>query len=302
MELITEPIDSSVSCIEHPLHTGVTTEAPPELVIRVQRGWSLFPARELWRYRELLGMLALRDIQVRYKQTLLGIAWAVLQPALMMVVFTVVFGRLARLPTGSVPYPVFAYAGLLPWTFFATSIATAATSIISSEQLVSKVYFPRMIIPLAAVGAALVDFLVALTLLLILMVSYGITPSANLFVAPCVVGLLTLAGMGVGTVLAALTVAYRDFRYVVPFLVQLWMFATPSVYMQVAPRGDEATLASAVWLLNPMTSLIASFRTACLGGTFEWVSLAGSAVTILIVFVAASVYFRRVESRFADII
>lgn len=280
----------------------------PTLVIYPASGWQFINFRELWRSRELLYFLAWRDVQVRYKQTLLGVAWAVLQPAMMMVVFTVFFSRLAKVPSNNFPYPVFVYAGLLPWTFFATAIANAANSVVGSEQLVSKVYFPRLIVPFASVGAAIVDFAVAFSLLIGLMLYYGIVPGAGLLLVPALVFLMTLAATGVGTLLAALTVAYRDFRYVVPFLVQLWMFATPTIYMRVLSNSpDEAgsTLAPIIrvmLLANPLTALIAAFRSAVLGGPIDWISLAVSATITLILFAAGCLYFRRVEDQFADII
>ena len=208
--------------------------APPlvRTVIRPVSGWQLVNVRELWHYRELLYFLAWRDVKVRYKQTVLGAAWAILQPLLMMVVFSVFFGRLAQVDSGGLPYPLFAFAGLLPWTFFATAIANAGNSVVGSERLITKIYFPRLAIPFASVGAALVDFAVAFGMLFVLMLYYQVSPTANLLAVPLAVALFLLAALGVGALLAALNVAYRDFRYVIPFLVQLWMFATPTVYMQ----------------------------------------------------------------------
>lgn len=299
----------------------------PETIIHPPSGWRLINARELWRYRELLYFLTWRDVKVRYKQTLLGAAWAVLQPAMMMVVFTVFFGRLASVPTGGIPYPLFVYAGLLPWTFFATAIANAGNSVVGSERLITKIYFPRLAIPFASVGAALVDFAVAFTLMLVLMVWYQVMPTVQLLLVPLLVAMLTLAALGVGTLLAALNVAYRDFRYVIPFLVQLWMFATPSVYMdvnaavqkedeKVAVSADDANLQSSTLdsqpdkpstlarlvALNPMTGLIAAFRAAILGSAVPWGSLAVSAAAVVLLFGIGCLYFRRVESSFADII
>jgi homopolymeric O-antigen transport system permease protein len=208
-------------------------------VIRPASGWRLVNVRELWQYRELLYFLAWRDVKVRYKQTVLGAAWAILQPLLMMIVFSVFFGRLAQVDSGGWPYPLFAFAGLLPWTFFATAIANAGNSVVGSERLITKIYFPRLAIPFASVGAALVDFAVAFGMLFVLMLYYRVAPTANLLAAPLVVFLFLLAALGVGTLLAALNVAYRDFRYVIPFLVQLWMFATPTVYMQTPGTGSQ---------------------------------------------------------------
>lgn len=225
--------------------SGASHEAGllPRTFIRPPQGWQLVNARELWRYRELLYFLTWRDVKVRYKQTLLGAAWAILQPLLMMVVFSVFFGRLAHVDSGGMPYPLFAFAGLLPWMFFATAIANAGNSVVGSERLITKIYFPRLAIPFASVGAALVDFAVAFGMLFVLMLYYHVSPSWNfLLVAPVMV-LFVLAALGVGTLLSALNVAYRDFRYVIPFLVQLWMFATPTVYMQPAVESpSEASI------------------------------------------------------------
>jgi lipopolysaccharide transport system permease protein len=256
--------------------------------------------RELWRYRELLLFLIWRDVKVRYKQTVLGAAWAVLQPLMMMVVFTIFFSRVAGLPSGDFPYPLFAFAGLLPWTFFATSIATAGTSVVVSERLITKVYFPRLAIPFAAVGAAVVDFAIAFAMLLVLMLCYGALPGPGLLLAPLIFAVIVVAALGVGTLLAALNVAYRDFRYVIPFLVQVWMFATPTVYMQLN-QGNNDLLHTLV-VCNPMTGLIANFRAACLGGPIDWVQLGITSACVLVVFLIGCLYFRRVEDNFADII
>jgi lipopolysaccharide transport system permease protein len=304
------------------------------IVITPPRGWQVLNLRELWAARELLLFLTWRDVAVRYKQTLLGAAWAVLQPAMMMVVFTIFLGRLAHVDSGDLPYPVFVYAGLLPWTFFATAIANAGNSVVASAQMVSKIYFPRLLIPLACVAAAVVDFLIAFLLLAGLMFHYGIVPGWQLVLLPLVLAVAAIAATGVGVLLAALNVAYRDFKYTIPFLVQVWMFATPTVYMNIdaisqpaaaataetapvavaarqAPAADSATapgpegLTAGVKLLlglNPMTGLIAFFRAATLGGVLPWARLGQSALISLGLFLAGMTYFRRVESRFADII
>jgi lipopolysaccharide transport system permease protein len=273
---------------------------PPQTVIEPPRGWQLINARELWQYRELLGFLTWRDVKVRYKQTLLGASWAILQPALMMVVFTIFFGRMARVPTGDVPYPLFVYAGLLPWTFFATAIANAGNSVVGSERLITKIYFPRLAIPFASVGAAVVDFCCAMTLMVGLMIWYGVAPGSGLLALPLIFALITLAALGMGTLLAALNVAYRDFRYVIPFLVQIWMFATPTVYMR--PESTGAGWISTVLAINPLTGLIGGFRDAILGDPLPWPALGLSAATVALMFVIGCLYFRRVEDSFADII
>ena len=274
--------------------------APPETVIRPPTGWHLVNVRELWRYRELLFFLVWRDVKIRYKQTVLGVAWAVLQPLMMMAVFTVFFGKLAGLPSGDVPYPLFAFAGLLPWMFFSASLAAGGNSVVASERLITKIYFPRLAVPFAAVGAAAVDFFIACGLLLILMAGYGVAPGWSMLLAPVVFLFIALAGLGFGTLLAALNVKYRDFRYVIPFLVQFWMFATPTVYMQ--SKGDKDFWIEAVFAANPMTGLIATFRAACLGTPIPWGQFALSAGIVTVVFAAGCLYFRKTEDEFADII
>ena len=263
-------------------------------------GWQLVNVRELWRYRELLFFLTWRDVKVRYKQTVLGAAWAVLQPVMMMLVFIIVFSRMAKVPSANIPYPLFVFAGLLPWTFFATAIANGATSVVGSERLITKIYFPRLAIPFAAVGAALVDFAIAFGVLLVLMLWYRVMPGVQILLVPVLILILTIAALGIGTLLAALTVAYRDFRYVVPFLVQIWLFATPSVYMDVfAAGGSKMQLTLS---LNPMVSVIASFRAVMLGQPLHWGHLAFSAAFSILALLAGCLYFRKVEDSFADLI
>jgi lipopolysaccharide transport system permease protein len=269
-------------------------------LIRPAGAWQLVNVRELWQYRELVLILAWRDVKVRYKQTLLGAAWAVLQPGLMMVVFTIFFGKLAHVSSGGVDYSVFVYAGLLPWTFFATAITSAGNSVVGSERLITKVYFPRLAVPLASVGAALVDSVIACGLLLVLMLWHGIVPGPGLLLAPLFMAIILLAAVGVGTLMAALNVAYRDFRYVIPFLTQFWMFATPTVYMQ--PDAEMSGAVRTLLALNPMTSLVAAFRAAVLGGPIAWGEVAAAAGLSALLFLAGCLYFRRVEDSFADVI
>jgi lipopolysaccharide transport system permease protein len=269
-------------------------------VIERRPGWKLFDVRELWRYRELLFFLTWRDVKVRYKQTVLGAAWAVLQPLATMIVFSLFLGRLGNMAHGEWPYPPFVFAGLLPWTFFSTAITQAGASVIGNQSLVTKVYFPRLFIPAAPVGAALVDLAVACGMLIVLMFGYGVTPGWNIIFAPLLVLGLALAALGVGVMLSALTVAYRDFRYMVPFMVQLWMFATPTIYMQadqvVSPKWHS------LLPFNPAFGLILNFRQACLNGPMDWHAL-GVSLTMSLVFLAGGcLYFRRVERTFADII
>jgi lipopolysaccharide transport system permease protein len=268
------------------------------MIIEPPRGWQLLDLKELWIYRELLYVLTLRDIKVRYKQTALGFSWAIIQPVMMMVVFSIFFGSLANMPSDGLPYPIFVYAALLPWTFFANAITSSANSLVGSANLVSKVYFPRLIIPLSAVGSGLVDFAIAAAILLVLMLYYGVSWTPNLLMAPILVLGAVLTALGVGTCLAALNVAYRDFRYVVPFLVQFWMFATPVVY--------PASLVPVQWqwalYLNPMAGVIEGFRSAFLGRPFDVLGLLLSFSVAAVLFVSGIVYFGKVERRFADVI
>jgi lipopolysaccharide transport system permease protein len=267
-------------------------------IIEPQSGWRLLDWKELWAYRELLYVLTMRDIKVRYKQTVLGFAWALIQPVTMMVVFSIFFGGLAKMPSDGYPYPVFVYAALLPWTFFANSITNSANSLVGSANLVSKVYFPRLIIPLSSIGSGLVDFAIAGAVLLLLMVYYGVGWTSNLLIVPILVVGTAFTALGVGTLLAALNVAYRDFRYVVSFLVQFWMFATPVVYpASLVPREWQWAL-----YLNPMAGVIEGFRSAFLGSAFDVPGMLVSLAIAAILFAAGIAYFGKVERRFADII
>jgi len=281
---------------------GMADRAPALVVthIRPAQRWQWMNLGELWRFRELIYFLTWRDVKVRYKQTLLGAAWAILQPLLMMVVFTIFFGRMAGVPSGGLPYPLFAYAGLLPWTFFATAIAAAGNSVVGSERLITKIYFPRLAVPFAAVAAAVVDFVIALSLLGALMSYYRIAPGIGLLFAPVVFSMILLAALGIGALLAALNVAYRDFRYVIPFLVQVGMFATPTVYME--PKAVPAGWVQLLWALTPMTSLFAAFRASILGGPIAWGQLGIATAAVVVVFLGGCLYFRKVEDGFADII
>lgn len=269
-------------------------------VIERRRGWQIVDLGELWRYRELLFFLAWRDVKVRYKQTALGAAWAVLQPLATMIVFAVFLGRMAGVSEQIDHYALFVFAGMLPWTFFANALSTAGTSVVSNQNLVTKVYFPRLIIPMSAVGAGLVDFAIAFGMLAAMMLFYGVLPGWGLLLMPLAVVLLLVAALGVGALLAALTVAYRDVRYVIPFGVQLWMFATPCIYLNAANAvGPRSAL---LLPLNPVYGLIHTFRQAVLGGPIDWYALAVSAAISVPLLLLACLYFRRVERSFADII
>ncbi|MCE9529631.1 MAG: ABC transporter permease [Planctomycetes bacterium] len=272
----------------------------PITVIEARHGWQIIDARELWRFREVLYYLAWRDIKVRYKQSILGVTWALLQPLAAMLVFALFLGRLGGLGGNNVEhYALFVFAGILPWTFFGNAISTAGNSVVANERLVTKVWFPRLIVPLSSIAAAVFDFLIALGLLGILMAAYGVAPSWQILFAPVIFMMLILAAVGVGTLLAALIVAHRDFRYVLTFGVQLWMFATPCIYLPPQTFGPLAQ----TWLpFNPVYGLILNFRQAVLGGPFDWYALGVSSIVSLALVVFGAGYFRRVERHFADII
>ena len=269
--------------------------------IRPIDGWNTLDISELWRFRELIFFLVWRDVKVRYKQTILGAAWAILQPLLMMVVFSIFFGRLAKVSSGDLPYPLFAIAGLLPWTFFSTAVTSAGNSVVGSERLITKVYFPRLAVPIGAVGAAVVDFVIALGLLVIMMFGYGVRPGWSFLLIPAAFTSIAFAALGLGILLAALSVAYRDFKHVIPFMMQLGLFATPSVYMQ--PNADAAS-GSMQWLLslNPMTTQIEVFRAVALGGPIPWGPFVGATLFSILLLLFGCLYFRKVETNFADII
>ena len=275
----------------HPARERVTVIEPPA-------GWRAIDWRELWEYRELLWVMTTRDVKVRYKQTVLGAGWAIIRPLLTMLMFTVIFGKFAKMPSDGFPYPIFVYSALLPWTFFSSAVAAGAHSLVGSAPLLSKVYFPRLIIPLSSTGGAVVDFLVSAGLLLLMMVWYrvGWTPQLAMTL-PLLVLLVITAGC-IGTLLSAVTVTYRDFTHITPFLLQIWMYATPVVFpLSVVPERWR-------WLLylNPVTGIVEGFRSALLGKPFDLVAL-GSSLAWAVVLLGASVaYFERVERRFADII
>jgi lipopolysaccharide transport system permease protein len=267
--------------------------------IKPATGWSGLGLGDLWRHRELLLVFTRRNIVVRYKQTVLGVAWAVLQPVLLMIVFSFVFGHLAKLGSEGVPYPIFNYAALLPWLFFANSLTQSSLSVVSSGGLISKVYFPRLTIPVAAVLAAFADFAISFLVLIGLMAYYGVVPGIAVIALPAFILLAFATALGVGLWLAALNVRYRDVAYVVPFITQIWFFATPVVY--------SATLVHEPWRtilgINPMAGVVDGFRWALLGvGSPPSGMLALSALVALALLVSGAVYFRRMERTFADVV
>jgi lipopolysaccharide transport system permease protein len=271
----------------------------PVLVIEPSRGWVGLKLRELWEYRELVYFLIWRDVKVRYKQTVLGAAWAVIQPLFSMLVFTVVFGKLAKMPSDGVPYPLFSYAALLPWNYFAQGLTSSSDSLVGSANLIKKVYFPRLAIPVAAVCGGVVDFLIAFGVLLLMMGYFGVTPTGNVVWLPLFLLLALVTALGVGLWLSALNVQYRDVKYTVPFLVQFWMYATPIVW----PSSLLPEPWKTVYGLNPMAGVVEGFRWALLGvqtppGPMVWASV-GAAVALL---VSGAFFFRRMEKTFADVV
>jgi lipopolysaccharide transport system permease protein len=275
------------------------TPAQNLTIIEPQRGWIPFNFNEVWKYRELFYFLTKRDIKVRYKQTVLGGLWAIIQPFFTMVVFTLFFGRLAKVPTDGIPYPIFVYAGLLPWTYFANALTASGNSLVGSANLISKVYFPRLIIPASASLAGLLDFFIAMIVMGILMIYYHFIPGYGILLFPVLVGLTFLCAVGVGLWLSALNVQYRDIRYVIPFLIQLWMFVSPVIYpVSLVSEKYQWLLA-----LNPMGGIIKAFRASLLGHMpIDWFLLSISSVMIILLFASGMYYFRRTEKIFADVV
>ncbi|MBL7175325.1 MAG: ABC transporter permease [Desulfobacteraceae bacterium] len=271
----------------------------PKIVIEPKKGWVPVDLKEIWNYSEVLYFLAKKDIKVRYKQTVLGGLWAIIQPVCTMVVFTLFFGRLAKIPSDGIPYPVFVYAGLLPWTYFANTLAASGNSLVGSSHLITKIYFPRLIIPAASSLAGLLDFFIAMLVLGALMIYYHFVPSIGILLFPVLVGLTFLCAMGVGLWLSALNVQYRDIRYVIPFLIQIWMFVSPVIYPVSMVKGKYQWLLA----LNPMGGVIKAYRASLLGHIpIDWFLLGLSTATIFVILISGLYYFRRMEKHFADVV
>lgn len=270
----------------------------PTVIIEPSGPWPRIDLRELWAYRNLFLFLVWRDIKVRYAQTVLGAGWAILQPVLAMVVFTVIFGNFAKIPSDGVPYPVFSLAALVPWIYFSTALTTASNSLIANPNLITKVYLPRLVIPFAPVLAGLVDFAIALVILFAMMLAFGIVPSSGVAVLPILVLIMMMAAAGIGCLLAALNIQYRDVKHIVPFLVQVLMFASPIVYpMSLVPEAYRVAYA-----LNPMAGVIEGFRSVLLGtNSISWSLLSVSAVSSVVFLTIGALYFRRMERVFADV-
>jgi len=273
-----------------------TTNAP--IVIRPSRGWIGLGAPELWRHRDLAYFLVWRDLKVRYKQTAFGAGWAILQPLLLMLVFTAFLGRVAGIGLAGIPYPLFALSGLVPWTLFAQSLNGASNSLVNNQNLISKVYFPRLLLPLSAVASFVIDFLIATAVLVIAMLFFGQAPSLTFLWVPALGVYTVVVALAVGLWLAAINVRYRDVKYAIPFLIQLWLFASPVAYsIELVPERFRV-----IFSLNPMTGVIDAFRWAAVGGDRPDTSILVSAAATLVILVGGLAYFRRVERTFADTI
>jgi lipopolysaccharide transport system permease protein len=272
--------------------------ALPVITIRPLRGWVPVNLGEMWEYRELLFFLTLREIKLRYKQTILGFAWAIIQPFMMMVAFTLFFGQLARIPSEGIPYPLFSYAALLPWTLFAEGINRSSASLLTNNALVQKIYCPRLIMPVAGILSPVVDFIIAFIILVCMMFYYGYTPGLGLLWVPVFVLITVITSLGVGLWIAPLSARYRDFQYVIPFLVQIWLFASPVVYAASLLPSRFQTLFG----LNPMVGVIEGFRWALLGTKPPEGLMAVSAGIVALFLVSGAFYFRRMEKTFADVI
>jgi lipopolysaccharide transport system permease protein len=271
----------------------------PVTVIEPSKGWVSLRLGALWRFRELLYFLIWRDVKVRYKQTLLGAAWAILQPLATMVVFSIFFGKLARMPSDGVPYPLFAYVALVPWTFFANGLTLSSNSLVANQTLLRKVFFPRLVIPVSAVASGLLDFAIAFVVLLGLAAKYGVTPTAHMVWIPLLVLLALVTALGVGLWFAALNVLYRDIQYVVPFLVQVWLYATPIVYPSSLVPERWRTL----YAINPMVGVVEGFRWALLGtGTAPGPMMLVSSAAAVAILIAGLFFFRRMEKSFSDMV
>ncbi len=269
------------------------------IIIKPSQGWVPLKLGELYEYRELIYLLAWRDIKVRYKQTVLGVGWAILQPFFTMIIFSIFFGKLAGIPSDGIPYPIFAYAALVPWTFFANGVRQSSSSLVGGAEMIRKIYFPRLVIPLSSVLSGVLDFILAFTLLLLMMLFYGIVPTVAVLWLPALLLLALVTSLGVGFWLTAMNVQFRDVKYVVPFLIQAWMFATPIAY----PSSLVPERWRLFYGLNPMVGVVEGFRWALLGvKTAPGAMIVVSSIVAVVLFVTGAFYFRRMERSFADVI
>ena len=278
---------------------AIDAQKLPVTIIKPRPKWKLVDFREIKSYRDVFAALVMREIRTRYKQTVLGGLWAILQPFATMIVFSLFFGKLAKMPSYNVPYPIFSYAALVPWLYFSTALTNASISLTSNQAFISKVYFPRLAIPLAPVIARLLDFVIAFLVLLGMMVYFGIAPTISIMLLPVLTFSMVLCALGVGMWLAALNVQYRDVSYIVPFIVQLWMFVSPIVYpMSMIPKKFQL-----LYALNPMAGVIEGFRSALLGKPeFPWIPVGMSLLISGVLLLSSLVFFRRMERYFADVV
>lgn len=281
-----------------------STPSVPLTILRPSVGWSALNLRDLWLYRELVYFLTWRDLKVRYKQTLLGASWAILRPFLTMVVFSIFFGQLAEMPSDDMPYPIFAFVALLPWELFSNALSVASRSLVSNSHMITKVYFPRIILPLSSTLSGIVDFLIAFVILIGMMVFYGITPTPAIWTLPLFLLLAFITALGVGLWLSALNVLYRDIGYITPFLVQFWLFVSPVVYGTSLLTDRLGAQWEFIYALNPMVGVINGFRWALLGieTTGFGPAMVISVVVALVILVGGVFYFRRMERQFADMV
>jgi len=285
---------------EIPALPAVEVDNVPEILIQPSKGWVSLNLAELWQYRELLYFLTWRDVKVRYKQTILGVAWAIIQPFLTMVVFSLFFGKLAKVPSDGIPYPIFSYAALVPWSFFANGLNQASNSLVTNANMIKKIYFPRLAIPLATVGSGVIDFVLAFFILLLMMLYYGIIPTINIIWLPFFLLLTVCTSLGTSLWLSVMNVQFRDVRYTVPFITQFWMFMTPIAYPSSL---IENQLLRMVYALNPMVGVIDGFRWALLGTESNpGLNIVVSTIMAFVLLISGTFYFRRMEKTFADVV
>lgn len=276
----------------------VENSTPKTLIIRPPRKWVPVNLHELWNYRELLTSFTLRDIKIRYKQTALGFLWAIIQPLFMMVIFTIIFGGFAKIPSDGIPYPLFTFAALLPWMLFSEGLARSTLSMVANASIITKVYFPRLIMPISGILSPLVDFAVSVSILILMMAYYGFVPTINVVFLPLFILLALATSLGIGLWLSALNVKYRDFQYTVPFIIQLWMYASPVVYSaSMIPESIRP-----LYGLNPMAGVIEGFRWALLGTEVPGSMIFVSVGVVIVLLVSGMFYFRKMEQYYADII
>lgn len=288
-----------MSAASRPVQPARSPSDVPVTIIEPARGWVAVRLRELWQYRELLYFLVWRDVKVRYKQTVLGASWAVLQPFFTMLIFSVFFGRLAGIPSDGVPYPLFAYVALVPWTFFASGLTLSSNSLVANQGLLRKVYFPRLVIPVSAVVSGIIDFLIAFVVLVGMVAWYGFVPTGEVVWLPALVLLALVTSLGAGLWFSAMNVLYRDVQYIVPFLVQVWLYSTPIVYPGSIVPEQWRTL----YAVNPMVGVVEGFRWALLGtDTAPGAMILVSAIASVVLLVGGLYFFRRMERSFSDVI